>query len=325
MQTHAEIFEMLLQGINQSELSETDKNKLLKNIHQLQSSQVNLLITGATGVGKSSTINALYDQNIAKVGVSPNPETMCITRYELGNLIIWDSPGLGDGAEADAAHTEAIVAKLHENDEHGNALIDLVLVLLDGSSRDLGTSFDLINKVVIPNLGEDKSRIIVAINQADQAMKGRGWNVAENRPDDTLRNFLEEKVVSVKKRIFDGVGITIEPIYFSAGYTDGVQKQSPYNLSKLLYYIVLHTPEHKRLAYVSNINTEEGNWEHDDGLEDYLNETKKSWAETVTDCAEKGAELGSNFGLAFGIKGMEIGDAIGRVLGGAWGVVRGIF
>ena len=32
----------------------------------------------------------------------------------------------------------------------------MVLVILDGSSRDLGTSYELINSVIIPNIGEKK-------------------------------------------------------------------------------------------------------------------------------------------------------------------------
>lgn len=34
------------------------------------------MITGATGSGKSSTINALFNMEVAKVGVGVNPETM---------------------------------------------------------------------------------------------------------------------------------------------------------------------------------------------------------------------------------------------------------
>ena len=66
-------------------------------------------------------------------------------------------------------------------------LIDLVLVILDGSTRDLGTSYELINNVIIPNLGENKKdRILVAINQADAAMKGRHWDYNTNKPDGEL-------------------------------------------------------------------------------------------------------------------------------------------
>mgnify|MGYP006982437931 CR=1 FL=1 len=34
---------------------------------------------------KCSTINALFDMEIAKVGVGVDPETMNITKYELDN------------------------------------------------------------------------------------------------------------------------------------------------------------------------------------------------------------------------------------------------
>ena len=163
---------------------------MLKNILHLRGLEINIMITGATGSGKSSTINALFDANVAKVGFSVDPETMEIEKYTLQNLILWDSPGLGDGKEADNRHAKNIIKKLNEVDRNGNALIDLVLVILDGSTRDLGTSYELINSVIIPNLGTNKKdRILVTINQSDVAMKGRHWNYNLNKPDITLENF----------------------------------------------------------------------------------------------------------------------------------------
>ncbi|MBR0060425.1 MAG: 50S ribosome-binding GTPase, partial [Selenomonadaceae bacterium] len=147
-----------------STLDETKKTKMLQNLSFLENQQINIMITGA---GKSSTINALFDANVANVGTGVDPETMNIKWYKLKNLILWDTPGLGDGAEADARHAKNIVKKLNELDANGNPLIDLVLVILDSSSRDLGTSYDLINNVIIPNLGGKTDRISVAINQAD--------------------------------------------------------------------------------------------------------------------------------------------------------------
>ena len=163
-----------------AKIDEVEKNKLLKNVMRMKEQKINIMITGTTGCGKSSTINALFDTEVAKVGVGVDPETMEIEKYELDNLILWDTPGLGDGKEADNRHAKNIIKKLAEVDNKGNALIDLVLVILDGSSRDLGTSYELINNVIIPNLGEDKeNRILVAINQADMAMKGRNWDFNE--------------------------------------------------------------------------------------------------------------------------------------------------
>ena len=129
-----------------------------------------------------------------------------VAKYELDNLTIWDTPGLGDGVENDERITRDIIRKLNELDEELNPLIDMVVVILDSSSKDLGTSYDLINKVLIPCLGEDaaKERILIALNQADIAMKGNHWDSEKNEPDEVLRDFLKKKAESVQKRIKEG-------------------------------------------------------------------------------------------------------------------------
>ena len=204
---------------------------------------------------------------VSRIGTSADPETMEIEKYELDNLVIWDTPGLGDGKEIDNKHSKKMIDKLYEKDENGNLLIDLVLVILDGGSRDLGTSYELINNVIIPNLGEN---ILVAINQADVAMKGKHWNEQENRPESILKEFLNNKVISVKRRIKEGTGIEVKSIYYSAGYKEERElQQKTYNLSKLLYYILQYTPEEKRVVYAQNLNKEEVMWKDSDDLKDY--------------------------------------------------------
>lgn len=321
------IFKTMENDVVNSEMSEKDKNKILKNIMRLKDKKINIMITGATGCGKSSTINALFDTNVAKVGVGVDPETMDIQKYELDNLVLWDTPGLGDGKEADNRHAKNIINKLAELDEDGNALIDLVLIILDGSTRDLGTSYELINSVIIPNLGEDKeNRILVAINQADMAMKGRYWNYEKNEPEQRLKDFLEEKVMSVKQRIMEATGIAIEPIYYSAGFKEeGEEQCRPYNLSKLLYYIVKATPSEKRAIYVNNLNQDENMWQDDDEILDYGKETRKTIFESIVDGASKGGDIGGDIGSIFGRTGEKIGRTVGKVIGGFIGAIGGIF
>ncbi len=106
------IFTDMEDDINSSKLDEATKKKLFENILKLKEQKVNLMITGATGCGKSSTINAMFNTNVAKVGVGVDPETMEIKKYELENLILWDSPGLGDGKEKDIQHSKGIIKKL---------------------------------------------------------------------------------------------------------------------------------------------------------------------------------------------------------------------
>ena len=313
------ILDKMEENIDKTDINETEKNELKKNFLHLKEQKLNLMITGATGAGKSSTINALFNMEVAKVGVTSDPETMEITNYTLGNLVLWDTPGLGDGKEVDARHTKNIINKLLEKDEKGNLLIDLVLIILDGSSRDLGTSYELINNVIIPNLGEDKNRVLIAINQADIAMKGRYWNHEENKPEPELVEFLDEKVKSVHERIKEGTGLDITPIYYSAGFKEeGGSQEKPYNLSKLLYYIIKLTPKNKRLPYIENINKNPAMWEDDDNLKNYKIDIISELSDAIEEGVTKGSSIGRTIGeLILGEKGKTIGKIAGAAAAGA--------
>ncbi|MDD4906823.1 MAG: 50S ribosome-binding GTPase [Methylobacter tundripaludum] len=310
-------------------LSDDAKARVVHNLHKLKKTKVNILITGATGCGKSSTINALFNSEKAKVGQGVNPETMDVQKFEFNNIVLYDTPGLGDGKEADIKHSKNIIKKLYETDINGSLLIDLVLVILEGGSRDLGTSFELINQVIIPNLGEDKNRLLVAINQADMAMKGRYWNHKENRPEAELIKFLDEKVVSTQNRIKEATGIDVKPIYYCAGYKDGDQAQNPYNLSKLLLFILRHTKEEKRAAFAQDINRDKTMWADDDRLENYRQEIQETLWESIKSTASEGSDIGRDifggFGeVLFGDSGKRVGEALGIVFGGVVGGVAGL-
>lgn len=321
-----DIFETMQEDIMGAGIDESTRRKMLKNVMRLKEQKINIMVTGATGCGKSSTINALFDTEVAKVGVGVDPETMEIEKYELDNLVLWDTPGLGDGREADNRHAKNIINKLLERDKDGNALIDLVLVILDGGSRNMGTDYELINNVIIPNLGPEKERrILVAINQADMAMKGRNWDYKKNEPDEQLKEFLDNKAASVRDRIYEATGLRVEPIYYSAGYMeDGGVQSRPYNLSKLLYYIVKATPSEKRAVYVNNVNNDEAMWVDNDEILDYGSETRKSIFDSIKDGVSDGADIGGDIGSIFGNTGRVIGTVVGGIVGGVVGAVKAV-
>ncbi len=58
---------------------------------------MNILLMGATGVGKSSLINALFGQEVAKAGTG-KPITQHLEKYvdEEKGLILWDTKGIED-------------------------------------------------------------------------------------------------------------------------------------------------------------------------------------------------------------------------------------
>lgn len=347
-----DLCDILEEEILKSKAPEEEKKGLLKRLRKFCNTETNIMLVGATGCGKSSTINALFavgeDEDseadiedeefeekapkkayveVAKVGSKADPETKDIEKYRIGNLVLWDTPGLGDGTEIDEHHKEVITELLREEDEDGNALIDLVLVIMDGSTKDLGTSYKILNDVIIPELKNEENRILIALNQADIAMKtGRHWDYEKNEPDETLVKFLEEKVESIKTRIKEDSNLDVEPVYYCAGYEEeGGDVVYPYNLSKLLYYIMSSLPAEKRVAVMEGINTDSENYEHNDDDEDYSEGVKGSFYDSfdyISDGVDTGAEIGQTI---LGFPGMVVGAFLGGFVGCVKSILDGIF
>lgn len=329
-----------------------DKKKLLKKLQDFCNAKTNIMLVGATGCGKSSTINALFccdagaadgsgKENgtedaghfaeVAKVGTSADPETRDVEKFTLGNLVIWDTPGLGDGTGIDRHHKELIQALLREKNEEGEALIDLVLLILDGSTKDLGTSYQILHDVILPELEGETDRILIALNQADVAMKtGRHWNYEKNEPDETLRAWLEEKVDSIKARVKSDTGLETEPVWYCAGYQEeSGDTVRPYNLSKLLCAILSALPAKKRVTVMEGINTDADTYEDDDEDRDYrfevagsMNDAFDVFEDFFTCGLENGIDIGSDL---LGVPGCVIGAVIGGAIGGIRGIIGAIF
>ncbi|MFI3220119.1 MAG: 50S ribosome-binding GTPase [Methylococcales bacterium] len=202
---------------------------------------LDVLLVGATGTGKSTTLNALFGSTVAKVGEGVNPETQKISSHQLHDFLrIHDSAGLGDGKAADHEHSKNITAELLKTitvDGQHNGFMDIAMILLDGGSRDMGTAFRLLETVVLQSI--EPHRVIVAINQADMGMSGRSWNKQLDKPEPPLIDFLEEKTLSVQKRIKESTGLTINrPIYYSAKFN--------YNIPVFIDHIIKHLPTSRR-------------------------------------------------------------------------------
>lgn len=204
-----------------------------------------VLFVGATSTSKSSTINSYFLQELAIIGRGADPQTMQCKSYCVNeNLRIHDSPGFGDSPKNDLAHAEKITKLLKQTYKDKFALIDMCVVIVDASLRDLGSTYWLIDKVLKPNLSED--RILIALNQADMAMKGRGWDEAKNAPTPELRAFLDEKARSIHKRIMENnfnsaqsLYSLPQPVYYSA--------QTGYNVDKFFDFIIENLPKQRRI------------------------------------------------------------------------------
>lgn len=270
------------------QIPEMQQKEFLKEaLERIKKTKVNVLLIGGTGVGKSSTVNALFQTNgmdaKAEIGQSANPQTMDINSYSFNNIVIWDTPGLGDSAEKDQVHQAKIIDLLKCNDDRGSPLIDLILLILDGGSRDFSSAYKLIREVVSPNLqADDKNRLLIGINKADRVMSHHFWDVKENAPKEELIKKLEEQSLVVKKRIENDTGFSPDVVYYSAGEIhDGELLLPPYNLAKLLSFIIDRLPQKKRASIARDINENKGNFQSNDKNEDYGNKIENSIFESI--------------------------------------------
>ena len=292
-----------------------------KKLEKARFRPLDVMVTGVTGAGKSTTLNTIFRKNVATVGNGVDPETMYLDYYSLNDVFrLWDTPGLGDGVTNDETHKRKLVDLLYKTyslDGNIYGWIDSIIVVLEGLNRDMGSTYTLLNEVIVPNIQAE--RILVVINQADIAMKGKYWNVQENKPEEKLQEFLEDKVKSVKRRIKEATGIEIEPIYYSAGEKEeGYMQQKPYHLAKLLYYILKCTPKEKRLVYAENMNREKVIWKDNDDLQDYRKGILGKFLESVTKGMATGGAIGEALGSLVGL------GQVGRIIGAVGGVVVGV-
>lgn len=269
----------------------------------ISNTRVNLLIVGATGVGKSTTIKAIFDthgtkerQNI-EIKSGGKPVTMDIANYRIDdNLTIYDSPGLGDGGQ-DTTHTQKIQKLLTTRDENGNALIDLVLVIIDASvERDLESTFKTIKVIGQALAEEDRDRILIALNKCDRGSSHpkAKWDYEAGKPNDFLKLALDKKVTEIQYRILETTGLKIEPIPYTAGFYDEDEDKQykSYNLDKIIataFNKLKGKDPRKVISLQKNIN-EEAFQGSNDGLENYREKTDNSFfnaVESVVDMVAK--------------------------------------
>lgn len=170
------------------------KEQVEKLVRQKREEELNrpptIAIIGKTGVGKSSTINSLFNTNL---GVSHSEAcTQIATPIKLtngkGEIIIYDMPGLGEDIDKDEEH------KLQYRDILPKC--DVVLWMMNIADREM-SSQQLYIKEISTYLD---GRLVVCANKAD-LVHPEDWNTKFNIPSNEQSKILEKRITDIRLRL----------------------------------------------------------------------------------------------------------------------------
>jgi small GTP-binding protein len=158
-----------------------------------------IALIGETGVGKSSTLNALFNAGVPIDHV--HPCTQEAIEYQMvivneiegakGPIRIFDMPGLGQDLASDEIHTQTYSRVL--------SMCDVALWILDATTRTLSQTQSALQGVV-KNAMQGLDRLVIGLNKVDRIEPGK-WNIKGNVPNKEQQEIIRARTLDVCERL----------------------------------------------------------------------------------------------------------------------------
>ena len=320
----------LLAAIDGLEVDEEQKDEIKEWVRKSNTKgRIEILVTGRTGTGKSTLVNALVGKRVADVGSKLSVVTKNVEGYEVKardgvEIVVWDSPGLQDGSGREAEY----LAELKEKCSN----VDVIIYCIDVSAarsqfagEDEKQMSDLraIQKLTATfghNWWENSIFVLTRANALESALKVKP-NL-EKRFNERIRDWRERIHATllkegVRKDIVDE--IPVEP----AGHIKKPHLPGRMYWLSGLWIIFLNSAKERSQPLITKVNLHRFKKESEVKDDDFQKEGHEqpivvdhtAWVCDVL----KGGAVGAQAGAAVGALGGIIGSVVGGVVGGAVG------
>ena len=207
-------------------------------LEELTTTPPTIGLVGVSGVGKSSTINAMFKTNLAISHTSA-----CTKEFEASQLklkmkqgevkdefvrmVVIDAPGLGEDIKLDPEYIEQYRQNLPDS--------DVILWVLNARSRAMA-----LEQMYLEHFKVFKDRIVFGLNQVDLVYP-MDWDRKINLPSVQMEKNIDSIVKDRASKLKSIMGSSPQIVPYSA--------EKGYNLEKLFATLITTCPESRKWIF----------------------------------------------------------------------------
>lgn len=168
--------------------------------HRALDNPPKIVIIGQSGVGKSSTINSLFNTNLevshtkaatkVPIELSISGQPLSITGTN-GSLVLYDMPGIGEDIDKDEHYIELYADIISKS--------DVAVWILSAPDRSVAQDQLVIRDVVNAANDHIASKLVIGVNKVDLIHPGN-WNTRSNLPSRTQQRNLKERIEDIQEK-----------------------------------------------------------------------------------------------------------------------------
>lgn len=187
----------MIKGILKGEdIPDDVKTKIAKTVSDLTKLELEkppkIAIIGQSGVGKSTTINALFGAQLkvdGAVACTQDAEPV-IVQGPNGKILVYDMPGLGEDIDKDEIHKQTYAKVLPECD------VIIWIMVANGAGRAMAFDQMMLKEVISPFI----DKLVIGLNQVD-LMEPNNWIKEFNIPSEEQSKLLERRIEDVREKL----------------------------------------------------------------------------------------------------------------------------